>query len=229
MCDERERLIEFLYGEAGPADRAEVEAHLGGCHECRAEIAALRGVRNDLLAWEVPDHEQIWRPVPAAPPVPFWHRVPGWALAAAATLVFATGVAGGMATRLWAPAPTATVAAAAPADPQSIALTPADLARLKAEILASVRDEMNTRLEAVSMSAAPVAAPVPASLAAGREGTSDLVDRVAAIERWRDDQITLNAVFNGQVGRLNRVTSDLNDFAQQASRIQPVSFNPGGR
>jgi hypothetical protein len=227
MCDQRERLIEYLYGEADAADLAEVGKHVDQCHDCRAEIAALRSVRNDLLAWQVPDHEPIWRPAPLSPPLPFWHRVPGWGLAAAAMLVFATGLGGGMATRYWIPQPAATTALVQPAPaagPELISLTPDDLTRLKADILATVRTEMESRLQTVSTTPS-----VPSGLVPVRETTNDLAERLAAIERWKDDQITLNALFNGQFGRLNRVTSDLNEFAQQSSRMQPVSFNPGGR
>jgi len=37
----RERMAEALYGELGPADKAEFERHLAACPECRADYAAL--------------------------------------------------------------------------------------------------------------------------------------------------------------------------------------------
>ena len=76
MCDERERLIGYLYDEADAAERRQVDAHLLECHVCRAEIAALRRVREDLLAWDVPDHEPIWRPVAPPAPARTWSQVP---------------------------------------------------------------------------------------------------------------------------------------------------------
>ena len=51
MCDERERLIDYLYEEGDLRDRAEVQAHLADCATCREEIAELRAVRQDLMAW----------------------------------------------------------------------------------------------------------------------------------------------------------------------------------
>jgi anti-sigma factor RsiW len=43
-CDEiKERLIDFLYGELSPADRAAFEAHLVGCDGCRREVESLGG------------------------------------------------------------------------------------------------------------------------------------------------------------------------------------------
>jgi TolA-binding protein len=71
-----------------------VQLHLDQCPDCRAEIAGLRSVRNDLLAWEVPAHAPVWRPFVAAPVVPWWKQVPAWALAAAAGVVLLLGATG---------------------------------------------------------------------------------------------------------------------------------------
>ena len=57
MCENRERLIGYVYDECDPAERAEIEAHLESCHTCRREIRGLKGVRQDLLAWDVPANE----------------------------------------------------------------------------------------------------------------------------------------------------------------------------
>jgi hypothetical protein len=38
------QLLEYATGALGPADRAEVEAHLAGCAECRADVAAWRAI-----------------------------------------------------------------------------------------------------------------------------------------------------------------------------------------
>ena len=94
MCDQREKLLGYVYDEGDAADRAEVQKHLDQCPDCRAEIAGLRSVRNDLLAWEVPAHAPVWRPFVAAPVVPWWKQVPKWALAAAAGVVLLLGATG---------------------------------------------------------------------------------------------------------------------------------------
>lgn len=97
MCDQRERLMDYLYDEAAPADRRVVEAHLESCGECREEIRAFRRVREDLLAWEVPNAESVWTPFAPQPVMP-WHRqIPAWAMAAAAGLMIIFGSAGGFA------------------------------------------------------------------------------------------------------------------------------------
>src|SRR5262245_25303266 len=95
MCDQRERLIGYVYDECDPAERAAVQQHLDSCGECRTEIAALRSVRVDLQSWEVPDHESVWKPFTPAPAPAWWSQVPRWAMAAAAGLVIISGAAGG--------------------------------------------------------------------------------------------------------------------------------------
>ena len=95
MCEQREQILDYLYDEASPEGRRNVERHLEGCEECRDEIRAFRNVREDLLAWGVPNPPSVWKPFAPTPVVP-WHRqVPAWALAAAASLMFVVGTAGG--------------------------------------------------------------------------------------------------------------------------------------
>ena len=95
MCEQREQLLEYLYDEASLTSRRDVEGHLEGCEECRDELRAFRNVREDLLAWGVPNPPSVWTAFAPAPVVP-WHRqVPAWALAAAASLMFVVGSAGG--------------------------------------------------------------------------------------------------------------------------------------
>ena len=99
MCNQREKLIGYVYDECEPAERAVVQEHLDTCAECRTEIAALRSVRSDLQSWQVPDTEyvSVWRPfAPVAAPS-WWQQVPRWAMAAAAGVVMMSGAAGGAA------------------------------------------------------------------------------------------------------------------------------------
>jgi anti-sigma factor RsiW len=96
MCDQRERLMDYLYDEAAPTERRLVEAHLDTCDDCRAEIRAFRRVREDLLAWDVPDTPSVWTPFVTTTPAPWYRQVPAWAMTAAAGIMFAVGLAGGM-------------------------------------------------------------------------------------------------------------------------------------
>ena len=85
MCNERERLIGYLYDECDSSERAAVQQHLETCAECRDEIASLRSVREDVAVWEVPEHGSVWQPFAPAQPPRWWHHMPQWALAAAAS------------------------------------------------------------------------------------------------------------------------------------------------
>jgi hypothetical protein len=234
MCDEREQLIEYVYGEAATAERQRIDAHLAECHVCRAEVAGLRSVRDDLLAWEVPRHEPVWRPFVPVPVAPVRRPVSLWSLAAAASVVFAAGLAGGMAARAWIPGPTASapvvqagVAPEAAARPQAVStVTPQDLAKLEADILQRVRGELTERIRA----ATPQAESGGSTARVGMWNRPDDVTeaRLAAIEQWMDDQISLNAAFSGQFGRLNSRTSSLSEQIE-LSRMQRVTLETGAR
>jgi len=103
MCNQREKLIGYLYDECEAGERAAVQEHLESCADCRAEIASLRSVREDLAAWEVPAHESVWRPfAPAAAPA-WWQQLPRWALATAASVVLVSGAVGGAVTHAFMP------------------------------------------------------------------------------------------------------------------------------
>ena len=63
MCDERERLIDYLYDACEADERRRVETpSRRPVRACREEISALRAVRLDLLAWDVPEHGSVWKP-----------------------------------------------------------------------------------------------------------------------------------------------------------------------
>jgi TolA-binding protein len=55
-CERAEELLlEYLYGEAGPDEVREIEAHLAECPECSAKLASLGRIRT--LAADLPDPE----------------------------------------------------------------------------------------------------------------------------------------------------------------------------
>ncbi|MBU6401918.1 MAG: zf-HC2 domain-containing protein [Verrucomicrobia bacterium] len=49
-----ERWMEYLYGELTPGPRAELEAHLATCPECRAHLEAWRATMRGLDRWVLP-------------------------------------------------------------------------------------------------------------------------------------------------------------------------------
>ncbi len=175
MCEQRERLIGYVYGDCEAAERQQIEDHLADCHVCRQEIGALRSVRQDLLAWNVPEHDPVWRPVVPARPAPTWRDVPAWGLAAAASFLFLAGAAGGVATRVWFPAQAlangvvaaAAPAASAPAPPAAGAVTtPAaavqttatpslsseQMAALEQRVMDGLSADLDARVKAVATS-----------------------------------------------------------------------------
>ena len=148
MCENRERLIGYVYDECDPAERAEIEAHLESCHTCRQEIRGLReraagsaGVgrareRSDLAA----DCTGASR-----------SRRGDWCrrgrLAAAACATFLVGAAGGAATYALMPQPAPAVAqASVRLQPPTAtpAVTPAELAAFENKMLTRMRAELDT-------------------------------------------------------------------------------------
>ena len=141
MCEQRDQLLDYLYDEASAVERRDVERHLEGCGECRDEIRAFRNVREDLLAWGVPNPPSVWTAFAPAAVVPWHKQVPAWALAAAASLMFVVGSAGGFVAHSVvdgsSPAPTRSVTA--PVVPAE--LTQASVIDSKA-ILSLIREEL---------------------------------------------------------------------------------------
>jgi anti-sigma factor RsiW len=154
MCDDREKLIAYLYDEADASERRQVDAHLAGCAECRDELRSLRGVRQDLLAWDVPPHESVWKPFVTPVVTPWYRQVPVWGLAAAATLVFGLGLAGGFAARALASGP---VVMQAQAQPQA-APTPVPVSAIFADEVRALEERL-TSIERAALSR-PGATPV---------------------------------------------------------------------
>jgi len=210
MCDERERLIGYVYDEVDAAERAEIDRHVDSCAECRDEIRGLRSVRQDLLAWDVPQHGSVWQPFAPARLRPWWREVPAWAMAVAATIMFLIGAAGGVATRALTDRPAvAATQAAAPAIPavqvMPATISPADLETVRHEI-SDLRSEMDQRVRLVSTHASAT------STVSDRD-----IEQLRALltsGNQRDDKIFNFALstYNGLV----RVTSD------QAKRIDSL-------
>ena len=155
MCDERDRLLDYLYDVCDAGERRTVERHIQSCEACRTEISELRAVRLDLLAWDVPEHESVWKPFAPARVKPWYREVPAWALATAASLTFLLGMGGGIVSQsLWSsPAPAAAaVQSAAPMITPQITVTPAsrDEAAMEARILRAVDSRLDQRLRPIA-------------------------------------------------------------------------------
>lgn len=92
MCD-KDRIIAYVYEELDRAVRADLEAHLSTCAECREEVAGLRSVRRDLMSWAPPQPEFGFHIVRDRKPT--WREwwTPAFGLAAAAVLLLAVAAA----------------------------------------------------------------------------------------------------------------------------------------
>ena len=198
MCHERERLIGYIYDECDPQERLRVETHLTGCATCREELGGLRQVRQDLLAWDVPEHGSVWRPF--APPRPrlSWRDVPAWALAAAAGVIFLAGAAGGVATRAWFPAasPAYAMTATASVPANSPAVAAAELAALETRVVNRVRAELASR-------------PVQTSQVAVRSAdeVQKLAESFEALENRYLDLLDVSSGMQNNIVRLLRASS----------------------
>jgi hypothetical protein len=92
-CEDRERLVSYLYDDGSDAERAAVEAHLTRCVACAAELAELRAVRASLADWQPPETALGFRVTRdrGDAPARSWWPLPAWAQAAAAVLVLGAG------------------------------------------------------------------------------------------------------------------------------------------
>lgn len=215
MCDERERLLDYLYDESDATERQRVEAHLDECADCRAEIAGLRAVRTDLLAWHVPEHGSVWTPFAPSRILP-WHRqVPVWVMAAAAGVMLAMGCAGGFVTHAWferaSPAEAASAARVATPAPASVPLAPSEEAALEARILAAV--EAQVAHERASSPSAPA--------------TVDAADVARQLKEFRTNDTNqleiLTALNNDFTSAERRTNRQLGVLRQQVAALQSAA------
>jgi anti-sigma factor RsiW len=197
MCNEREKLIGYLYDECESSERAAVQRHLETCAECRAEIASLRSVREDLAGWEVPDHGSVWKPFVAAPAPRWWQHVPQWALAAAAGIVLVSGAAGGAVTHAFMPhaAPAlqqAPAGATQVTDTRELAALQQQIAMLRAELA-----QVNDRVQNVQKTSASAITP----------------DMEAALHKTFDRQLSdLRLQSDKQIYAVDSLYRDLGDY-----------------
>ena len=119
QCGDNPALVGYMYGECDPAERRVIGRHLAVCPACAAELEALGATRIQLAAWTPPEARLGFRMVSDASPFDFaqgrpfdgvrlapsvvegaqrwWAQpVPAWAQAAAAAVIFATGLSLGV-------------------------------------------------------------------------------------------------------------------------------------
>lgn len=230
MCDERERLIGYVYDECDDDARRVIETHLVECATCREEIAGLRGVRQDLLAWELPEHISAWRPfVPR--PAPWWREVPAWAMATAASLVFLLGAAGGVVTHAFM-SPAERVASAqadaravqAPPLADAPDVSPAQLSEMEQRIVNMMRTELNQRVRLASTRGTRTDTVAASSIGLTPEQIADLINdsesrQLRFATGVHNALVTSNAKANSEINGLRRQVQELRDLVlTQAGR-----------
>lgn len=196
-CQDKDRLIAYLYGEDGPGERAGVEVHLAQCAGCASEIDGLRATRGRLSEWRAPEVDLGFRivrePAPSARGAGW--RVPAWAaLPAAAALLLAAGAAivnlevrydaDGVTVRSgWGPAPPAAIPS-----PDAGAAAAQDAAWREA--LAETEQRLRAEFAAASPAAGAPGA-TPAAAPAPRVDRSQIQALIEASERRQQRELAL--------------------------------------
>ena len=174
-CSDKETLVGYIYGECDEAETRAVERHLAVCPVCADEVAGFGTVRQALTEWTPPARVPGFRLVSEEAgqsasakvlrPARWWRRpMPGWARAAAAVLLVASGAAlanvdvrydkDGVTFRTgWRhPSPRETPAVVSAPAPGAQAPWQADLAALERRM----RDDFRSQVQATRVGAAPV-------------------------------------------------------------------------
>jgi hypothetical protein len=237
MCDERERLIDYIYDESGPEERRRVDQHLDTCEDCRREIEGLRQARRDLLAWGVPSQESVWRPFAPAQPIQWWRQVPAWSLAAAAGVVFMLGAAGGASVQVLRPETTVVSAPAVqPAGPVVVpaAVTPAalvpqgvteqQLTAAEQRILQMMREEMDERFQQASSNQRLLVRAASTGSPAGDEPFGP-----RGTPATREEMMRLLTAFNNDMARLSSDVSEVRTLNDEYRRRGFIQVSAPGR
>src|SRR5688572_15189038 len=97
MCESKELIVGYVYGEVPPDERGAFETHLAACVDCRTEIEELRATRTHLSLWAPPEPDLGFRVIRGgaapAPALPRRRLMPAFAFAAAAVIVLAAAAA----------------------------------------------------------------------------------------------------------------------------------------
>jgi len=231
MCDDRERLIGYVYDECDGHERREIEAHLETCHTCRREITGLREVRQDLLAWDVPDTPSVWRPfAPQRAPIT-WRDVPGWMLAAAASLVFLAGAAGGAATQMILPRAAAVVM---PVPPALVTATGAPregfagVGMTTSPVASEQVRDLELRLLAMEQRLRDASRGGDAQVINASAATRELARSIEELRSWTAQQNDMNFAVQDSFGKLLKRTNDLeNKLTRVSESASGAGLVPG--
>ena len=228
MCDERQRLIGYLYEECDASERQLIESHLETCATCREEIRGFRQVREDLLGWDVPPRESVWQPFAPPRPVSWWREVPGWALAAAASVTFFAGAAGGVVTYALLPQSVPAAITAQRSDPREAMVpvvydnvTRRELTAAEQRIVDMLRTEMADRLARARNGQSP---------AAVRVSNGAAIDARPLSDADHTDIVSIVNAIIGEVVEHRKATDDrIQNLTSQVDYLRTAVTSPPGR
>ena len=241
-CGDNAALVSYLYGEGEAVERSAIEAHLEHCPACAAEVEALGSTRMLLAAWTPPESDLGFRIVSESRsnvlrPPQWWRQpMPAWAQAAAAVLIFGTGLSLGVLSRNADEAGPVTIAEAPAVAPAAAAFSPAAVSR---DDLAALEQRMRAEMSQLRTVSAPAASSASAAQLLAQVRTlideseqrqrRELALRTAEVMRDVDAQRQFDFArvqralgqFEGQAGaEFQRQRRDLNNLIRVAQRPQ---------
>jgi anti-sigma factor RsiW len=238
--DREQAIVAYVYGDIDSGELVRFDAHLPTCAQCRTEVSALTGVREEIGRWAPPEPASLLsnRQPPAASRRSWWRDVPAWAQVAAAALFLGVGAglanidvrhdASGWRIRSGWSKPVDAVASAPGASAVQAAEpapTRAELTALEARLRAEIGRTNSTRVSNAA-NVATVANPAnPENL--GNPGNPELIRRVQALidesERRQQRELAL---------RVGEVLRDVNgqrqaDLVQIERSLGAIQSNTG--
>ena len=235
-CGDYEALAAYVYDECDAFEHQAIAAHVAACRACAEELQSLGETRRMLSAWTPPEARlgfQITRREPTEnrvavlrPRMGSWWRqpLPAWAQMAAAAVIFASGVALGIArTAPTVTASPATMAAAVPVTqvrPVS-SVTPQDLAAVEQRLHSEMAQIRQT-------SAAPVGARDDAALLRRVQGmVNDSEQRQRQAFALQTAQVvrSLDAQRRIDIAQIQRNIGQIQEVAGAAVRGQSQMVN----
>ena len=185
-CGDHGALVSYLYDECAPNERRAISAHVAICRECAEELTSLGATREQLATWTPPEVQLGFRVVSDSPssnvlrPSRWWQKpTPAWAQAAAAGLIFATGLTLGALRGVTSPAdrgPTGSAPQQANVTTfaaNTTSVTRADLAALEQRLRSELLQGRSTR--------STVSTSNTSDLAAAAQGDARILERVRAM------------------------------------------------
>jgi len=192
-CGDHGALVSYLYDECAPNERRAISAHVAICRECAEELTSLGATREQLATWTPPEAQLGFRIVSDSAssnvlrPSRWWQKpMPAWAQAAAAALIFATGVTLGALRGVTSPAdrgPTGSAPQLAGSSPQQANATTlaVNTTSVTKADLAALEQRLRSELSQVRSTSSTVRTSNTSDTAAAGPGDARIIERVRAL------------------------------------------------